>query len=67
VKWRLVVSAFSNTVLDLQWSVEHPEEKDGKDGKTPGPITEKVTAPQTSFGLTGSSNPNGVHRRPTIK
>lgn len=70
-KWRLVVSAFSNTMLDVSWSVERPKDEkkdDSKDGDgAPGPITDRTTAPNTSFGVQGNAHPDRVHRRPTIK
>lgn len=66
-KWRLVLSMFNNTILDVNWSVEHPEPEADNTGEVPGPITEKTNPPTTSFGVVGNANPNGVHGRPTIK
>jgi hypothetical protein len=65
VKWQITLHVLNNTLLSLQWSSE-PAAKPATPDR-PGPITEKVTPPQTAFGIQAGSAPDRVHKRTVIK
>lgn len=62
-KWAFTVQLLNSNLLHFSWT---SEEKDEKKDETPGPITDRTTAPSTSFGIQ-PSGPNYVHKRATIK